>query len=342
MSEPPVWYYSSLPESSPFTSGLGDPESEWDELELPEFLQFLNEAETKGGTRKINTLEVQRARRAKLRPEVQHSHDASYRDPEYQIRSIKPLFGSRAPKNLIVEPELMSVPDTQSELVTPYLEASESSVHYIPVEVTTLTPEDNQHLAVTINAYLKEHPTHRKALFLLILIMSITCGSITALVANHTPTVEATSESIPSLPNYQFISSAATPAYLPLTTNTVVPASASAPYYDADLDALIYLDQDQAGYIIKPDDTLYWLALRFGYCGDFARVAAENNIPNVDQIEIGDGLYFTNTPTIEVLAGETMESIAEKCGVTSEELQTANSISPTSPLRPGMILAVPR
>lgn len=103
-------------------------------------------------------------------------------------------------------------------------------------------------------------------------------------------------------------------------------------------------------YTVKAGDTLYSIAQRFNTT--VAKIAAANNLPNVNFLRIGQvliipGTSTTPTPppvtstTYTVKAGDTLYSIAQRFNTTVAKIAAANNITNVNLLRIGQVLKIP-
>ena len=103
-------------------------------------------------------------------------------------------------------------------------------------------------------------------------------------------------------------------------------------------------------YTVKAGDTLYGIAQRFNTT--VAKIAAANNIVNVNLLRIGQvliipGTSTTPTPppatatTYTVKAGDTLYAIAQRFNTTVAKLAAANNITNVNLLRIGQVLKIP-
>ncbi|WP_422123835.1 LysM peptidoglycan-binding domain-containing protein [Planococcus sp. X10-3] len=102
-------------------------------------------------------------------------------------------------------------------------------------------------------------------------------------------------------------------------------------------------------YTVKAGDTLYAIAQR--YNTTVARIAAANNLPNVNLLRIGQVLIIPGTSTTPppatsvkytVKAGDTLYGIAVRYNTTVAKIAAANNITNVNFLRIGQVLTIPR
>ncbi|QHJ72408.1 polysaccharide deacetylase [Planococcus halotolerans] len=102
-------------------------------------------------------------------------------------------------------------------------------------------------------------------------------------------------------------------------------------------------------YTVKAGDTLYSIANR--YNTTVAKIAAANNITNVNLLRIGQVLKIPGTTTTPpaattvkytVKAGDTLYSIAVRYNTTVAKIAAANNITNVNFLRIGQVLIIPR
>lgn len=102
-------------------------------------------------------------------------------------------------------------------------------------------------------------------------------------------------------------------------------------------------------YTVKAGDTLYGIAQRFKTT--VAKIAAANNITNVNSLRIGQVLKIPGSSTTPppatavkytVRAGDTLYGIAVKYKTTVAKIATANKITNVNFLRVGQVLIIPR
>lgn len=102
-------------------------------------------------------------------------------------------------------------------------------------------------------------------------------------------------------------------------------------------------------YTVKAGDTLYSIANR--YNTTVAKIAAANNITNVNLLRIGQVLKIPGTTTAPppattvkytVKAGDTLYSIAVRYNTTVAKIAAANNITNVNFLRIGQVLTIPR
>jgi LysM repeat protein len=98
-------------------------------------------------------------------------------------------------------------------------------------------------------------------------------------------------------------------------------------------------------YVVKPGDTLYSLARRFGTTVE--AIAQANNIVNPNLIYVGQTLVIYGTPsppstcTHVVRYGETLTSIARRYGTTVWTLAMLNNLANPNVIYAGQVLTVP-
>ncbi|WP_233208611.1 LysM peptidoglycan-binding domain-containing protein [Planomicrobium sp. MB-3u-38] len=101
-------------------------------------------------------------------------------------------------------------------------------------------------------------------------------------------------------------------------------------------------------YTVKAGDTLYSIAQRFNTT--VAKIAAANNIANVNLLRIGQVLIIPGTSTAPppatsttytVKAGDTLYSIAQRFNTTVAKIAAANNITNVNLLRIGQVLKIP-
>ncbi|MBW3658362.1 MAG: LysM peptidoglycan-binding domain-containing protein [Actinobacteria bacterium] len=103
----------------------------------------------------------------------------------------------------------------------------------------------------------------------------------------------------------------------------------------------------QAGYVLRPGDTLSGVAHRLGTT--VSALAAANGITDPDRVRAGDTLDVpggapspaTGTRTYRVAAGDALSRIARAHGVSMATLQEANGISDPDRIRIGQVMRVP-
>lgn len=107
----------------------------------------------------------------------------------------------------------------------------------------------------------------------------------------------------------------------------------------------------QAGYVLRPGDTLSGVAHRLGTT--VSALAAANGITDPDRVRAGDTLELpsgarpsvpppaTGARTYRVAAGDALSRIARAHGVSMAALQEANGISDPDRIRIGQVLRVP-
>lgn len=102
-------------------------------------------------------------------------------------------------------------------------------------------------------------------------------------------------------------------------------------------------------YTVKAGDTLYAIAVRFNTT--VAKIAAANNITNVNLLRIGQVLIIPGTSTTPppattvkytVKAGDTLYGIAVKYNTTVAKIAAANNITNVNLIRVGQVLIIPR
>ena len=102
-------------------------------------------------------------------------------------------------------------------------------------------------------------------------------------------------------------------------------------------------------YTVKAGDTLYAIALRFNTT--VAKIAAANNITNVNLLRIGQVLKIPGTTTTPppatsvkytVKAGDTLYGIAVRYNTTVAKIAAANNITNVNLIRVGQVLTIPR
>ncbi|TAA66479.1 LysM peptidoglycan-binding domain-containing protein [Planococcus salinarum] len=103
-------------------------------------------------------------------------------------------------------------------------------------------------------------------------------------------------------------------------------------------------------YTVKAGDTLYGIAQRFNTT--VAKIAAANNITNVNYLRIGQVLIIPGTSTAPtpppatsttytVKAGDTLYAIAQRFNTTVAKIAAANNITNVNLLRIGQVLIIP-
>lgn len=103
-------------------------------------------------------------------------------------------------------------------------------------------------------------------------------------------------------------------------------------------------------YTVKPGDTLYGIAKKYGVT--VSKLAAANNIPNTNLIRVGQVLVIPGTSSTPVpppasplkytvKAGDTLYSIAIKYKTTVAKLASANKITNANLIRVGQVLSIP-
>jgi LysM repeat protein len=99
-------------------------------------------------------------------------------------------------------------------------------------------------------------------------------------------------------------------------------------------------------YIVRPGDTLYSLARRFGTTVE--AIARDNNIVNPHLIYVGQRLVIHGTPTTPpctrthvVRYGETLTSIASRYGTTVWTLAQLNNLANPNLIYAGQLLVIP-
>jgi LysM repeat protein len=101
---------------------------------------------------------------------------------------------------------------------------------------------------------------------------------------------------------------------------------------------------EQQRYTVQPGDTLWSIALRFGTTVE--AIAQLNNISNPNLIFPGQVLLIPGTtlpPTQQytVQPGDTLYRIAQRFGVTVDEIVRLNNISDPNLIFPGQVLLIP-
>jgi len=98
-------------------------------------------------------------------------------------------------------------------------------------------------------------------------------------------------------------------------------------------------------YVVQPGDTLFSIAKRFGV--DMQELASANNITDPSTIYVGQRLVIpgaAETPARElykVQPGDTLSSIAQRFGVSLQDLMTANGITDPDAIYVGQVLRIP-
>lgn len=105
-------------------------------------------------------------------------------------------------------------------------------------------------------------------------------------------------------------------------------------------------------YVVRPGDTLYGIAKKFGLT--VQQIASANHLANINYISIGQTLTIpkpaaqkpnpTPAPTTiryTVKAGDTLFSIARRFEVTVQQIATANRISNPNFIRVNQVLVIP-
>ncbi len=102
-------------------------------------------------------------------------------------------------------------------------------------------------------------------------------------------------------------------------------------------------------YVVQQGDTLDGIATRVGI--DASRLAAWNNLSDPDHVVVGQILRLTAPPapaptrsmsaTYVVQAGDTLASIADRLGVSTSSLATANNLTNPDSIIIGQVLSIP-
>ncbi|HEX3044243.1 MAG TPA: LysM peptidoglycan-binding domain-containing protein [Bacillota bacterium] len=96
-------------------------------------------------------------------------------------------------------------------------------------------------------------------------------------------------------------------------------------------------------YTIRPGDTLYQIALRYGV--SLSELLSINQLPNPNQLVIGQAILIPGPSTsplrYTVAPGDTLFELAETFGTTVNALIQANNITDPNLIRPGMVLIIP-
>ncbi|MCC5911006.1 MAG: LysM peptidoglycan-binding domain-containing protein [Clostridiaceae bacterium] len=111
---------------------------------------------------------------------------------------------------------------------------------------------------------------------------------------------------------------------------------------------LIVPKQQEANvYVVHPGDTLYKISQKLGV--SIAEIAGENNIENWNNIYVGQRLSIPNkgiaikesSSTYVVKSGDTLYKIAQKLGISMENLAQANGLRDWNLLHVGQTLNIP-
>ncbi len=94
-------------------------------------------------------------------------------------------------------------------------------------------------------------------------------------------------------------------------------------------------------YTVRPGDTIYTIALRYGI--NTNTLIAANSLRNVNYLKIGQKLRVPaqNGILYKVKRGDTLASIAKKYKISYNKLLAANNLSKSTALKPGEIILVP-
>lgn len=94
-------------------------------------------------------------------------------------------------------------------------------------------------------------------------------------------------------------------------------------------------------YIVKPGDSIYTIASRYGVTPE--SIIEANGLENPSQLSVGEALVIPSTNTTHVVkSGETLFGIARQYGITLNELLTANpTLRGNSRIVPGQIIIIP-
>ena len=92
-------------------------------------------------------------------------------------------------------------------------------------------------------------------------------------------------------------------------------------------------------HVVMPGDTLWQIAVRYDV--PMAEIAAVNELPNPNQLVIGQALVIPSEDFYVVTAGDTLWGIAGMYGTTVQAILQNNQIANPDEIIPGMILYLP-
>lgn len=134
---------------------------------------------------------------------------------------------------------------------------------------------------------------------------------------------------------------------------TIITRLKSMGYRFVTVSQMLNLESKSGGsnYVVKPGDTLYAIAKRYGISVN--QLASTNNIKNINLIRTGQRLVIpeltnggsTPIPTANtkytVKPGDTLYSIAKKYSLTVKKIALANAIKNSNLIHPGQVLLIP-
>ncbi|MEW6725666.1 MAG: LysM peptidoglycan-binding domain-containing protein [Bacillota bacterium] len=94
-----------------------------------------------------------------------------------------------------------------------------------------------------------------------------------------------------------------------------------------------------ANYTVKPGDSLYLIAKRYGLSPETIRKA--NNLPGT-RIYPGQVLYIPTDTWYTVKRGDSLFKIGQRFGVSYQEIARANGLNMSKPIYPGQVLRIPQ
>ena len=94
-------------------------------------------------------------------------------------------------------------------------------------------------------------------------------------------------------------------------------------------------------YVVRPGDTLYQIARRYGV--DLQKLIDDNGITNPDNLAVGQNIVIlADLINYTVLRGDTLYNIGERYGVSLEDIIEANpQITNPNQIRVGQIINLP-
>ena len=93
-------------------------------------------------------------------------------------------------------------------------------------------------------------------------------------------------------------------------------------------------------YVVRPGDTLYRIANRYGV--SIQAIVESNSLQQIPYLVPGQALVIPSTETAyRILPGDTLWAISRKFNVSVGSMAALNNISPNSTIYPGMVLIIP-